>query len=314
MEPATGLLRRPARFGLLLAAYGLFLLLGAVVFAALEAPAERALLAALRAARASLLAEHRPCLAEHQLAGLLRGVLAARGYGAFALGNGSADPAWEFTSALFFAASALTTTGYGNMVPLSDWGKIISILYCFVGIPVTILFVRCLLRCLLPVLTYRPVRYIHSRWGFPWAHVALGHSMVLGLATLTLFILIPAICFWILKDNWTFLESIYFCFISLSTIGLGDFVPRVMSPPSLHGFYELSITCYLLTGVLAMLVTLETVYQLKEVRALIRFFAPSRSSTPEEEDRVGIVSRDQLALTSDLGRCTPRNLTERGDP
>ncbi|KAL7978291.1 hypothetical protein Chor_014830, partial [Crotalus horridus] len=217
MEPATGLLRRPARFGLLLAAYGLFLLLGAAVFAALEAPAERALLAALRAARASLLAEHRPCLAEQQLAGLLRGVLAARGYGAFALGNGSADPAWEFTSALFFAASALTTT-------------------------VTILFVRCLLRCLLPVLTYRPVRYIHSRWGFLWAHVALGHSMVLGLVTLTLFILIPAICFCILKDNWTFLESIYFCFISLSTIGLGDFVPRVMSPPSLHGFYELSIT------------------------------------------------------------------------
>ncbi|XP_032090202.1 potassium channel subfamily K member 7 [Thamnophis elegans] len=308
MEEAAG------RFGLLLAAYGLFLLLGAAAFVALEAPAERAMLDGLRAARASLLAEHRLCLAEEQLVGLLRRVLAARGYGASALGNGSADPAWEFTSALFFAASTLTTTGYGNVVPLSDWGKIISILYCFVGIPVTILFVRCLLRYLLPILMHRPVQYIHSRWGLPRGHVALGHSMGMGMATLALFLVIPAVCFWILKDNWTFLESVYFCFISLSTIGLGDFVPRLMSPPSLHGFYELSITCYLLSGLLAMLVTLETIYQLQEIRALVRFFAPSRRATLKEEDRVGIVTRDQLALTSNLGACSPQTLTERGAP
>ncbi|XP_070807593.1 potassium channel subfamily K member 7 [Pituophis catenifer annectens] len=306
--------RRPGRFGLLLAAYGLFLLLGAAVFAALEAPAERALVAGLQASRGSLLAEHRPCLAEEQLAGLLGRVLAARGYGASVLGNGSADPAWEFTSALFFAASALTTTGYGNLVPLSDWGKIISILYCFVGIPVTILFVRCLLRGLLPILTYRPVQYIHSRWGFPRGRVALGHSVGMAMATVSLFIVIPAVCFWILKDNWTFLESVYFCFISLSTIGLGDFVPRVVSPPSLHRFYELSITCYLLTGLLAMLVTLETIYRLQEIRALIRFFAPSRRPILEADDRVGIVTRDQLALTSNLEPCSPKTLTERGAP
>ncbi|XP_026572063.1 potassium channel subfamily K member 1-like [Pseudonaja textilis] len=304
MEPSTEL-RRPGRFGLLLAAYGLFLLLGAAVFAVLEAPAERALVTGLQAARASLLAEHRPCLAEEQLAGLLGRLLAAGGYADFALSNGSADPAWEFTSALFFVTSALTTTGYGNMVPLSDWGKIISIFYCFVGIPVTIFFIQGLLRYLLPILTYRPVQYIHSRWGLPQGHVAIGHSIGLGLATLILFILIPAVCFWVLKDNWTFLESIYFCFISLSTIGLGDFTPRIMSPPLLHGFYELSITCYLLTGLLAMLVTLETIYQLQEIHALVRFFAPSRRQRLEE-DRVGIVTRDQLALTSNLGPCSPK--------
>ncbi|KAG8146678.1 hypothetical protein E2320_013800 [Naja naja] len=312
MEPSAGL-QRTGRYGLLLAAYGLFLLLGAAVFAVLEAPAERALVAGLQAARASLLAEHRQCLAEEQLAGLLRRLLAAGGYGNFALSNGSADPAWEFTSALFFVASAITTTGYGNMVPLSDWGKIISILYCFVGIPMTILFVRGLLHSLLPIVTFRPVQYIHSRWGLPRGHVAIGHSIGLGLATLTLFILIPAICFWILKDNRTFLESIYFCFISLSTIGLGDFTPRIMSPPSLHGFYELSITCYLFTGLLAMLVTLETIYQLQEIRALVRFFAPSRRLRLEEEDCVGIVTRDELALTSNLGPCS-QTLTERGAP
>ncbi|XP_007431348.2 potassium channel subfamily K member 1, partial [Python bivittatus] len=206
----------------------------------------------------------------------------------------------------------LLITGYGHMVPLSDGGKVFCIFYCFLGIPATLLFVTCLLRVLLPLLSYRPVQYIHARWGFPRAHVALGHSMVLGLATLTLFILVPAICFWALEDNWTFLESIYFCFISLSTIGLGDFVPRGSSQPSLHGLYELSLTCYLLIGLLAMLVTLETAYQLQEIRAAVRFFAPSCNSPPEEDDRLGIVTRDQLALTTNLGLCSPESLTERG--
>ncbi|XP_070622673.1 potassium channel subfamily K member 1-like [Erythrolamprus reginae] len=229
MEPAWRRLRRPGRFELLLGAYGLYLLLGAAVLAALEAPAERALVTALHAARASLLAEHRRCLSGEQLSGLLRRVLAVR-------------------------------------------------------------------------------------WGFPRGHVALGHSVGLGLATLTLFMVIPAICFWVLKEKWTFLDSIYFCFISLSTIGLGDFVPHVTSPPALKRFYEMTITCYLLTGVLAMLVTLETINQLQEVRALLHFFAPSRRPTLEDEDRVGIVTRDQLALSSNLEPCSPKALTERGAP
>ncbi|XP_063172943.1 potassium channel subfamily K member 7 [Candoia aspera] len=304
---------RPGRLGLLLGAYALFLLLGAAVFAALEGPPERALRAALRGARDALLAEHRPCLSEQQLAGLLARVLSAGGYGALALANGSGDARWDFASALFFAASALSTTGYGHVVPLSDGGKLFCIFYCLLGIPATLLFATCLLHCLLPLLSYRPVQYLHTRWGFPRAHVALGHSVVLGLATLTLFILIPAICFWALEDNWTFLESIYFCFISLSTIGLGDFVPQGSSHPSVHELYELSLTCYLLIGLLAMVVTLETAYQLREVRAAVHFFAPSCSSPPEE-DHLGIVTRDQLALTTNLGLCSPESLTERGAP
>uniref|UniRef100_A0A8D2Q605 Potassium channel domain-containing protein n=1 Tax=Varanus komodoensis TaxID=61221 RepID=A0A8D2Q605_VARKO len=180
---------------------------------------------------------------ERRLAALLRGLLRAGAHGVSGLGNASADENWEFTSALFFAASVLTTTGYGHTVPVSDGGKIFCILYAAVGIPMTLVLLACLLQALMPVLSSRPVRYVQRRWGLPLAHVALGHALALGLATLALFILIPAICFWALEDHWNFLESVYFCFISLSTIGLGDYVPKGRSGPLLHELYELSITC-----------------------------------------------------------------------
>ncbi|KAF7238631.1 Potassium channel subfamily K member 1, partial [Varanus komodoensis] len=216
------------------------------------------------------------------------------------LGNASADENWEFTSALFFAASVLTTTGYGHTVPVSDGGKIFCILYAAVGIPMTLVLLACLLQALMPVLSSRPVRYVQRRWGLPLAHVALGHALALGLATLALFILIPAICFWALEDHWNFLESVYFCFISLSTIGLGDYVPKGRSGPLLHELYELSITCYLLVGLLAMLLTLETVYQLREVRALFALFAPCRNLA-QEDDQQDILAQDEFALATVSG-------------
>nr|XP_016854848.1 PREDICTED: potassium channel subfamily K member 7-like [Anolis carolinensis] len=126
--------------------------------------------------------------------------------------------------------------------------------------------------------------------------------MALGALTAGLFVLVPAVCFWALEGGWTFLESVYFCFISLSTIGLGDFVPRGSAQWPWHELYELSITVYLLVGLLAVLVALETAHRLQEVRALVRFFAPdSGSSFPEDDDRREILSRDQLALSTVSG-------------
>lgn len=107
-----GVVPRRWRYGLLLGGYLLFLLLGAGVLVALEGAPEKALRGELRAARARLLHDYGACLSPPRLDYLLERLVAAGSYGVSGLGNVSAaDENWEFTSALFFTASVLTTTG-----------------------------------------------------------------------------------------------------------------------------------------------------------------------------------------------------------
>lgn len=51
------------------------------------------------------------------------------------------------------------------------------------------------------------------------------HLFILFVLILALFFLIPAAIFTNLEKRWNYFESFYFIFVSLTTVGLGDFVP-----------------------------------------------------------------------------------------
>jgi len=54
------------------------------------------------------------------------------------------------------------------------------------------------------------------------------HRIIFLVTVLCLFLFGGAYCFTKLEE-WTYLESIYFCFVTLSTVGFGDYLPASAS-------------------------------------------------------------------------------------
>ncbi|KAK6489258.1 potassium channel subfamily K member 1b [Huso huso] len=281
-------------FFFLVLGYVLYLIFGAMVFSSVELPYEDLLRQDLRNVKRQFLQENE-CLSEERLEEFLGKALEASNYGVSVLNNATANWNWDFTSALFFASTVLSTTGYGHTVPLSDGGKAFCIIYSVIGIPFTLLFLTAVVQRIMVYVTRGPVTYIHTRWGFSKQLVALVHALVLGLVTASCFFFIPAAAFSSLEDDWNFLESFYFCFISLSTIGLGDYVPGEGYNQKFRQLYKIGITFYLMLGLIAMLVVLETFCELQELKQFRKMFYLKKEKA---EDRVHIIDHEHLSFSS----------------
>lgn len=97
-------------FASLVLGYFLYLVFGAIVFSSVELPYEDLLRQELRAVKQQFLQENE-CLSEERLERFLKKALEASNYGVSILNNASVNWNWDFTSALFFASTVLSTTG-----------------------------------------------------------------------------------------------------------------------------------------------------------------------------------------------------------
>ncbi|XP_023262308.1 potassium channel subfamily K member 1-like [Seriola lalandi dorsalis] len=282
-------------FALLVVGYILYLIIGAGIFSAIELPYEHDLRQELKAARQDFL-NNNTCVSDARLVELLARALEASNYGVSVLGNDT-DRNWDFVSSLFFTSTVLTTTGYGHTVPLSDEGKAFCIFYSLFGIPVTLFFLSAVVQRIMVLVTQRPVSYFHRRWAMSRSKLAAIHATCLTIFMTLLLLIIPALVFVNLEKDWNFLESLYFCFISLTTIGLGDYVPgethsKEANPHS--QLYRLTITIYLLLGLVCVLVVLETCCELPQMRRLRQRFYEENVRELDSET-TNIIDREHMS-------------------
>ncbi|KAK2860616.1 hypothetical protein Q7C36_004782 [Tachysurus vachellii] len=279
---------RSYAFFFLLVGYLLYMIIGAVIFMLLEQPEQDLLVAEVHELQVRFLENH-GCMKESDLDRLLRKLLHAGKRGVTIKADNN-EYNFDFTSSLFFVITFLTTTGYGTTVPLSDEGRVFCMLYCVFGIPLTFLLLSCVTKALVPRVSHAPIRHLHIYCGLSRNNAELIYCGILAVCTATLFFLLPAVILCLVEKDWSFLESFYFCFISLSTIGLGDYLPGQTHNQAARQALEFATSCYLVLGLIVLLVVMESFWQLQQVRDVVRLFAGPAASALTED------GLDELAL------------------
>lgn len=270
--------------------YIIYLLFGALVFSSIERPVEEQLRRDMDALRRDFL--NRSCVNATALEAFLSKVLRANKYGVSVLRNASSASSWDLASSMFFANTLVTTVGYGHTTPLSDMGKAFSILYALIGVPFTMLVLTACVQKLLVPLVLVPVGLL-QRWGLEPRPAVVVHFVVLLVLVVLGFFVAPAAIFSTLEVSWSFLDGMYFCFISLFTIGLGDFVPGTQPRQKNRALYQVSVMVYLFLGLMMMFLLLRTFHKMADLHGVTSLLQlPRCEESDQDDDREPIIEED----------------------
>uniref|UniRef100_A0A3B4AAK9 Potassium channel subfamily K member 4 n=1 Tax=Periophthalmus magnuspinnatus TaxID=409849 RepID=A0A3B4AAK9_9GOBI len=203
----------------------LYLVLGAVVFRALETPREEGKHLQLQRARRDFLSNF-TCVDYENLQEFIEvQQLEAIGAGVQAAGNASFVSQWDLASAFFFSGTIITTIGFGNISPKTDGGQLFCIFYALVGIPLFGILLAGvgdhlgtgLRKAVLKIET------IFLKFRVSPTIVRIISAVLSILLGCLLFVAVPILIFQEV-EGWSLLESAYFVVITLTTVGFGDYV------------------------------------------------------------------------------------------
>ncbi|XP_071362914.1 uncharacterized protein kcnk4a isoform X2 [Trachinotus anak] len=204
----------------------LYLVMGALVFRTLEFPKENLAYKDLLEAKQNFL-DNNSCVTELDFHKLVKGVVSAVDAGL----DVSSLPAnftsrWDLASAFFFCGTIITTIGFGNLSPRTWEGQLFCVCYALVGIPMFGILLAgvgdhmgtVLRRAVAKIETLFLKRKVRP------TTVRVISAVLSILIGCLIFLTVPTVVFQKVED-WSFLESLYFVVITLTTVGFGDYVP-----------------------------------------------------------------------------------------
>lgn len=274
--------------------YLVFLVLGAAIFSAIEAPQEIEMIRAIRRRRNNFLADF-PCLTDADLEALIEEIIKANNRGVSAAKNVTSEPNWSFGQSFFFSSTIVTTIGYGHVHPLSEGGKIFCIIYAMIGIPMTFILLTALVERLLIPATWL-LYWLNSKLGHLYQpfNIRVFHLTIIGVIAFVLFMVFPSLIFAKLEPGWDFLDSLYYCFISLTTIGLGDYIPGDAQDQPLRPLYKVCITGYLLLGLTLVMLLLHLYNDIPQLN-LGLFLLRGSDTAPGDPERMRLSGTGAVA-------------------
>lgn len=113
-------------------------------------------------------------------------------------------------------------TGYGHASPRTDAGKTFCMFYAALGIPLTLVMFQTLGERINSLVRFL-LRRAKQGLGLRQAEVSLGNMVLAGLLSCACTLFVGAAIFSHF-EGWSFFHACYYSFVTLTTIGFGDFV------------------------------------------------------------------------------------------
>uniref|UniRef100_A0AC35TV84 Two pore potassium channel protein sup-9 n=1 Tax=Rhabditophanes sp. KR3021 TaxID=114890 RepID=A0AC35TV84_9BILA len=265
-----------------------YLLIGAITFVKIEAPAERIHFEAFKEFREVWIDKLvKVGMSEEDVDKMFTDIKDSALAGVWVENNDTVTPSWTFGKTFFFCATLISTVGYGTTSPKTAHGKLFTILYCIIGIPLTL--------SLLSALVFRlrqPSNLLKEKLSSKLSHIFHNfqiqyiHLAVISILVLIVAFIIPSYIFTQIESDWTFLDAFFYCFVSLSTIGLGDQTPGDNPDQSYRGFYKILVTAYLIFGLSTMMLFLATLYDIPQLN-FAKFFITKNDTEYQDTEISG---------------------------
>ncbi|XP_034024614.1 potassium channel subfamily K member 13 [Thalassophryne amazonica] len=249
--------RETARFFLLFFLIALYMLAGAAMFSCLERPAE---LQAHQLWQRRLMDFTRKHNIKHEdLKYLLCHYEKARTAGIRAEGSRAL---WDIPGAFYFVGTVVSTIGFGVTAPSTTAGKVLLVFYGLLGCSTAILFFNLFLERVITFLSLLIVwchrRKVHASSGHESSAREDGRNKErkpsVFQVTLILFCAVMVVtcssaALYSAMEDWSYFESMYFCFVAFSTVGFGDLVSGQKQHHEHTRAYQMANCLLMLLGV-----------------------------------------------------------------
>ncbi|XP_037024835.1 two pore potassium channel protein sup-9 isoform X2 [Bradysia coprophila] len=133
-----------------------------------------------------------------------------------------AGPQWKFAGAFYFSTVVLAMIGYGHSTPVTVGGKAFCMAYAMVGIPLGLVMFQSIgerLNKFVSVVIRRAKTYARCK-----QTEATETNLMLFNGMLSSIIITTGAAVFSRYEGWSYFDSFYYCFVTLTTIGFGDYV------------------------------------------------------------------------------------------
>ncbi|XP_043836981.1 potassium channel subfamily K member 16-like [Dromiciops gliroides] len=266
---------------LLLVSYFLYLILGSLIFQALETDFERELKKSVYEMKATFLRKLDD-LTPEDVEQFVENLTHAVRRGIYPLGNATEldHNNWDFSNSFFFVGSIVSTIGYGTLSPKTAGGQIFCVIFALFGIPLNLIFLHRVGKTL-SMLCTKLGKCLQSQ-GMKEKKIKFLTLLFFLMTGILIFLGLPPIVFHS-TEGWTYNEGIYYAFITLSTVGFGDYVVGVQPGKQYCSYYRALVAIWILFGLawIALLFNL-----------LTRFLEDTEKKIAEDLHKIGKVGRE----------------------